>query len=254
AFAAAMRPNTKIVMLETPSNPLLTITDLREVCRIAHEGGALVTVDNTIATPINQRPLEFGADLVIHSATKYLGGHSDLVAGVVAGSQTLVDRIWKAHITIGASLGPLDAWLLLRGMRTLELRVRRHNHNAQLIAEHLIAHPRVSRVFYPGLAAHPQHALAKRQMSGFGGLLSFEVHGTFEQTRDVVANFRLIRNAVSLGGVESLAAQPAAMWPDVNAMEDAGEMGVTPSMVRLSVGIEHAADLIADLDRALAKM
>jgi methionine-gamma-lyase len=253
AFAAAMQPNTKLVMLETPSNPLLGITDLREVSRIAHAGGALVSVDNTIATPINQRPLEFGADIVIHSATKYLGGHSDLIAGVVAGSAALIDRIWKTHITVGSVLGPIDAWLLLRGLRTLDVRVQQHNRNAMAIAEYLTDHPRIDRVYYPGLASHPQHDLASKQMQGFGGLLSFEVRGTFEETRDIIRRFKLIRTAVSLGGVESLVAQPAAMWPDIGASDEAATMGVTPSLVRLSVGLERDDDLIADLDQALAR-
>ena len=253
AFAAALRPNTKLVMLETPSNPLLGITDLREVARAAHAAGALVSVDNTIATPVNQRPLALGADLVVHSATKYLGGHSDLIAGVIAGKREIIDRMWKTHITTGAVLGPIDAWLLLRGLRTLDVRVQQHNRTAQAIAEHLAAHPRIERVFYPGLASHAQHDLAAQQMTGFGGLVSFEVRGTFEETRDVVRKLKLIRNAVSLGGVESLVAQPAAMWPDIGASADASSMGVTPSLVRLSVGLEGSADLIADLDRALAR-
>lgn len=252
AFARAMRANTKLIMLETPSNPLLGITDVRAVSLIAHERGALVSVDNTIATPVNARPLDLGADIVVHSATKYLGGHSDLIAGVVAGSSDLIDRIWKAHLTIGAVLGPIDAWLLLRGLRTLDLRVQQHNRNAQAIAEHLAAHPRIERVYYPGLPTHPQHTLAKAQMRGFGGLLSFDVRGTFEETRDIVQKLRLVRTAVSLGGVESLVAQPAAMWPDVGASDEARSMGVTPSLVRLSVGLENAGDLIADLDQALA--
>ncbi|MDP9025089.1 MAG: aminotransferase class I/II-fold pyridoxal phosphate-dependent enzyme, partial [Candidatus Eremiobacteraeota bacterium] len=251
AFGRAIRPNTKLVMLETPSNPLLHITDLRAVSGIAHAAGALVTADNTVASPINQRPLEFGVDLVIHSATKYLGGHSDLVAGVIAGSKQLVDRIWKTHITLGASLGPIDAWLLLRGLRTLELRVHRHNQNALAVAEYLASHPKVSRVFYPGLPSHPKHGLAKSQMKGFGGLLSFELRAGFEATRDAVARLQLFRNAVSLGGTESLVAQPAAMWPEVGTADDADVMGVTPSMIRISVGIENAHDLIADIACAL---
>ena len=252
AFADAMRPSTKLVMLETPSNPLLGITDVRAVATMAHERGALVSVDNTIATPVNQRPLDLGADLVIHSATKYLGGHSDLLAGAIAGSAELIDRIWKTHITIGAVLGPIDAWLLLRGLRTLEVRVRQHNQTAHAVAQRLAAHPRVERVFYPGLASHAQHDLAQAQMTGFGGLLSFEMRGSFEQTRDMVQRLRLIRTAVSLGGVESLVAQPAAMWPDVGASDEARSLGVTPSLVRLSVGLERAGDLIDDLERALA--
>ncbi|MDE2481198.1 MAG: aminotransferase class I/II-fold pyridoxal phosphate-dependent enzyme [bacterium] len=251
AFAAAMRPNTTLVMLETPSNPLLGITDLAAVAKIAHAAGALVSVDSTIATPINQRPLDFGADVVLHSATKYLGGHSDLLAGAVVGSRELVARIWETHHLLGATLGPFDAWLLLRGMRTLAVRVERHNENALRIAEHLSKHPRVRRVYYPGVTSHPGHDVAKRQMRGFGGLLSFEVDGSFDDAHRVAQRLRLAHGAVSLGGVESLIAQPAAMWPEVNASERAREMGVIPSLLRLSVGIERLDDLLADLDRAL---
>jgi cystathionine beta-lyase/cystathionine gamma-synthase len=242
AFDAAMQPNTALVMCESPSNPLLGITDIAAVAKIAHDRGALVLVDNTIATPVNQRPLELGADVVVHSATKYLGGHSDLVAGTAVASRELIDRIWRAHIVLGAVLGPFDAWLLLRGLRTLEMRVDRHNANALAVAEFLETHPRVRRVYYPGLASHPQHALAKRQMTGFGGLLSFEVEGTFDDARRVIDRLRLVHSAVSLGGVESLAAQPAAMWPETDSLA---------SLVRLSVGVESARDLIDDLSQAL---
>ncbi|MDQ2865406.1 MAG: aminotransferase class I/II-fold pyridoxal phosphate-dependent enzyme [Candidatus Eremiobacteraeota bacterium] len=253
AFSAAIRDNTKLFMLETPSNPLLGITDICEVSRIAHEAGALVTVDNTIASPINQQPLLLGADLVIHSATKYLGGHSDLIAGVVAGARYLIDRIWQTHITLGASLGPIDAWLLLRGLRTLDMRVRRHNSNAQSVAQYLARHPAVSRVFYPGLRSHPQHELAARQMRGFGGLVSFELGGGLEAARRVFSGLQLFRNAVSLGGVESLAAQPAAMWHETNGHAQASGLQTSPSMIRLSVGIENPDDLISDLEQALAR-
>ncbi|HEV7178571.1 MAG TPA: aminotransferase class I/II-fold pyridoxal phosphate-dependent enzyme [Candidatus Baltobacteraceae bacterium] len=251
-FESAMRSNTKLVMLETPSNPLLGITDLRAVSNLGHAAGALVCVDNTIATPVNQRPLEAGVDVVVHSATKYLGGHSDLVAGAVVASRELIDRIWKMHIVIGATLGPFEAWLLLRGLRTLEMRVQQHNRNAQAIAEYLNSHRRVRTVYYPGLPSHPGHALAKTQMSGFGGLLSFEIEGGFDDARRAIDRMRLIHSAVSLGGVESLVAQPAAMWPDVAKSDRAREMGAAPSLVRLSVGCEQAGDLIADLEQSLA--
>lgn len=254
AFAAAMRPNTKLVWLESPSNPILGITDIARVAEIAHAHGALCAIDNTIATPANQRPLDFGADLVLHSATKYLGGHSDLIAGVVVGSTALIERIWRSHLVLGAALGPFDAWLLLRGLRTLDVRMERHNRNAQRIAEFLAQHPRVARVYYPGLAAHPNHAIAKAQMRGFSGLVSFEIDGTFDHASRVAAHLTLVRNAVSLGGVESLIAQPAAMWPDVGASDEAAAMGVTPSLLRLSVGLENADDLIADLESALAQL
>ncbi len=252
AFEAAMRANTKLVMLETPSNPLLGITDLDAIVKLAHDRGALVSVDNTIATPINQRPLQHGVDIVLHSATKYLGGHSDLIAGVVVTSQELVARIWQTHIITGATLAPIAAWLLLRGLRTLDMRVAQHNRNAQAIAEFLSEHDRVRRVYYPGLPSHPGHDLARRQMRGFGGLLSFEIEGGFADAGKVVKKLQLFRSAASLGGVESLVAQPAAMWPDVGESENAREMGAAPSLIRLSIGCESIDDLIADLERALS--
>ncbi len=251
AFERAMRPNTTLVMLESPSNPLLGITDIGAVARIAHDAGALVTVDNTIATPVNQRPVELGADVVLHSATKYLGGHSDLIAGVVVSSKALIARIWETHHILGATLGPFDAWLLLRGLRTLEMRVARHNENALRLAQFLEEHPRVARVYYPGLASHDQHELAARQMSGFGGLLSFEVKGSFDDARRVIDNLSLVHSAVSLGGVESLIAQPAAMWSNIPESPESRLMGIIPSLLRLSVGVERIEDLIADFQRAL---
>ncbi len=251
AFERAMRPNTTLVMLESPSNPLLGITDIEAVAKIAHDAGALVTVDNTIATPVNQRPIELGADVVLHSATKYLGGHCDLIAGVAVSSKALIARIWETHHILGATLGPFDAWLLLRGLRTLEMRVARHNDNTLQLARFLEAHSRVTRVYYPGLASHEQHALAARQMSGFGGLLSFEVKGNFDDARRVIDKLSLVHSAVSLGGVESLIAQPAAMWPNIPDSPESRLMGIIPSLLRLSVGIERIDDLIADFDGAL---
>jgi methionine-gamma-lyase len=251
AFQTAMRPNTKLVMLESPSNPLLGITDIDAVARIAHVSGALVSIDNTIATPVNQRPLELGVDVVLHSATKYLGGHSDLIAGVVVASRELVARIWDTHHILGSTLGPFEAWLLLRGLRTLEMRVERHNANALAVARAMQAHPRVARVYYPGLESHPGAEVARRQMRGFGGLLSIEVDGTFDDARRVIDRLALFHSAASLGGVESLVAQPAAMWPASSTSSDAQAMGIIPSLLRLSIGVERAEDLIADLEQAL---
>jgi methionine-gamma-lyase len=250
-FASAMRSNTTLVMLESPSNPLLGITDIAAVSAIAHERGALVTIDNTIATPVNQTPLALGVDLVLHSATKYLGGHSDLIAGVVVGSNGLVARVWDTHHIIGPALGPFEAWLLLRGLRTLDLRVERHNANALAVARFLETHARVRRVYYPGLASHASHALAARQMRGFGGLVSVEIDGSFEEARSVIDRLHLFHSAASLGGVESLIAQPAAMWPASSQSADARAMGIIPSLLRLSIGIERADDLISDLEQAL---
>ena len=251
AFADAMRPNTRLVMLESPSNPLLGITDVAAVCAIAHGAGALVSIDSTIATPVNQRPLDLGADVVLHSATKYLGGHSDLIAGVVVSSRELIARIWETHHILGSTLGPFEAWLLLRGLRTLEMRVEHHNRNALAVARAMEAHPRVTRVYYPGLDSHPGHAIAKRQMRGFGGLVSIEIDGTFDDARGVIDRLQLFHSAASLGGVESLVAQPAAMWPSSSTSADARAMGIIPSLLRLSIGIERAEDLVADLRRAL---
>ena len=251
AFAAAMRPNTRLVMLESPSNPLLGITDIAAVARIAHDAGALVSIDSTIATPVNQRPLELGADVVLHSATKYLGGHSDLIAGAVVSSRELIARIWETHHILGSTLGPFEAWLLLRGLRTLEMRVERHNANALAVARAMEAHPRVTRVYYPGLETHPGAQVARRQMRGFGGLVSIEIDGSFDDARGVIDRLQLFHSAASLGGVESLVAQPAAMWPSSSTSVDARAMGIIPSLLRLSIGIERAQDLIADLDRSL---
>jgi len=251
AFAAAMRPNTRLVMLESPSNPLLGITDIAAVARIAHDAGALVSIDSTIATPVNQRPLELGADVVLHSATKYLGGHSDLIAGAVVSSRELIARIWETHHILGSTLGPFEAWLLLRGLRTLEMRVERHNASALAVARAMEAHPRVTRVYYPGLETHPGAQVARRQMRGFGGLVSIEIDGSFDDARGVIDRLQLFHSAASLGGVESLVAQPAAMWPSSSTSVDARAMGIIPSLLRLSIGIERAQDLIADLDRSL---
>jgi methionine-gamma-lyase len=252
AFAAAMRPNTRLVMLESPSNPLLGITDVSAVARIAHDAGALVSIDSTIATPVNQRPLELGADVVLHSATKYLGGHSDLIAGAVISSRELIARIWETHHILGSTLGPFEAWLLLRGLRTLEMRVQRHNANALAVARAMEAHSRVTRVYYPGLESHPGAEIAKRQMHGFGGLVSIEIDGSFDDARRVIDRLELFHSAASLGGVESLVAQPATMWPSSSTSADARAMGIIPSLLRLSIGVERAEDLIADLERALA--
>jgi methionine-gamma-lyase len=251
-FEAAIRPETKLVIAETPTNPLLDVTDLRAVCGAARGRGVLTLVDNTFATPINQRPIELGADLVVHSATKYLGGHSDLVAGVVAGPSALLDRIWDTSLVLGGTLGPFDAWLLLRGLRTLPLRIERHNATALAVARFLEWHPAVERVNYPGLESHPQHELARRQMSGFGGMLSFEVRGGAAAAERCIAGMTLAARAGSLGGVESLVVHPAAMWAHSMSEERLREAGIQPGLVRFSVGLEGERDLIADLERALA--
>jgi cystathionine beta-lyase/cystathionine gamma-synthase len=253
ALTAAIGPRTRLVLLETPSNPLLALTDLRAVTASARERGAVTMVDSTLATPVNQRPLEHGADLVMHSATKYLGGHSDLTAGVIAGPEELLERIWKTTLVLGATSGPFDAWLLARGLRTLALRVERHNASAQRVAEALEAHPAVTAVHYPGLESHPQHALAQRQMpGGHGGLLSFEVAGGYEASDRVVRALERFRLAASLGSVHSLVTHPAAMLQGVLTPEQLESAGVKPALIRLAIGLEPAEELIADLERALS--
>ncbi|HTZ45364.1 MAG TPA: PLP-dependent aspartate aminotransferase family protein [Jatrophihabitans sp.] len=250
-FAAAMRPTTRLVLLETPSNPLLELTDLAAVSELAHAAGALVAVDNTIATPLNQRPLRHGADIAWHSGTKFLGGHSDVSAGVVVAEADLIDRIWQTSIVTGSTLGPFDAWLLLRGLRTLALRVRQHNANALGLAEALAAHPAVSRVLYPGLAGHPQHALACRQMTGFGGLLSVELHGGQPAAAALLDRLRLAKRAASFGSVSTLVVHPRSMWAGIVDSEQFDGVGISAGLVRISAGIEDCPDLVADFVTAL---
>jgi methionine-gamma-lyase len=250
ALGAALRDDTVLVLVETPSNPFLSVVDLPATSQTAHARGALVVVDNTLATPINQRPLELGADLVWHSATKYLGGHSDVSAGVVAGRADLVERVWRTHLVVGAVLGPFDAWLALRGVRTLDVRIARHNENALAIAELLSEHEAVRAVHYPGLKGHPQHELARAQMSGFGGLLSFELAGAAVADRFLDA-LTLCSRAASLGSVHTLATRPASMWGDARNYDPVDHDGVAPGLVRLAVGIEATTDLLDDVHRAL---
>jgi methionine-gamma-lyase len=247
AFEKALTPQTRLILLESPSNPLLQVTDLRAVADLARAHDVLTLTDNTFATPLNQRPTDFGIDLVWHSATKYLNGHSDVSAGVVAGPARLLDRIWDVALLTGAALGPFDAWLLLRGLRTLPLRLARHNENGQALAEALEPHPAVSRVHYPGLPSHPQHALAARQMSGFGGVLALELAGGFEAADAFVGHLTYARRSASLGGVESLAVHPAAMWRGMLSDEQLVASGLPMGLVRLAAGNEDTADLVADV-------
>jgi methionine-gamma-lyase len=247
AFEKAMTPQTRLILVESPSNPLLQITDLRAVADLARAHDVLTLADNTFATPLNQRPTDYGIDLVWHSATKYLNGHSDVSAGVVAGPAKLLDRIWDVGLLTGAVLGPFDAWLLLRGLRTLPLRVARHNDNGQALAEALERHPAVTRVHYPGLPTHPQHALATHQMSGFGGVLALEVAGGFQAADAFVGQLRYARRSASLGGVESLAVHPASMWRGMLSEEQLVSSGLPMGLVRVAAGIEDTADLVADV-------
>jgi methionine-gamma-lyase len=252
AFERAVRPNTKLILVETPANPTMTLTDLRAISALARGRGITTLIDNTFATPLNQRPLELGIDLSFHSATKYFGGHSDLIAGAVMGTAEWVTRIWNTHVVLGATLGAFDAWLMLRGLRTFPLRVRQHNENAQALAEFLETHPAVKVVYYPGLKSHPQHELARRQMSGFGGMLTFEVKGGYEAACRVLSRLQLPALAASLGGVESLAVHPASNFLHYMTLEEAERIGIAPGLLRISVGLEGKDDLIADFDQALS--
>ena len=252
AFAQALTPKTRLILVETPANPLLTITDLEAIGRLARPRGIVTLCDSTIATPINQTPIGLGIDLVAHSATKFLGGHHDLMAGVVVGARPLIDRIWRTAVMLGPVPDPFAAWLLLRGLRTLPLRVRRQNDTALEVATCLERHPAVVRVHYPGLASDPQHALARRQMpGGFGGLVSFEMRGGSAAAHRVIRNLELPRRAVSFGGFDSLATQPGAMWAGSVGEAKAADAGIGAGLIRLSIGLEHPSDLIADLARAL---
>jgi cystathionine gamma-synthase len=250
-LAEALRDDTTLFFTESPTNPYLRVVDVAEAARVARARGARVMIDSTFATPVNQRPLADGADLVVHSATKYLGGHNDLLAGVVAGPKAVVDPIREAVGVLGAILDAHPAWLLLRGLKTLALRMERHNATALRVAEWLEAHPRVRRVWYPGLASHPDHALAARQMRGFGGVVTFELDADFDTTVRFVDGCRLPHLAPSLGGVESLIEMPATMSYWDKTPQQRAAYGITDSLVRLSCGIEDAADLLADLSQSL---
>ena len=250
----ALRPSTKMLFLETPTNPVLRITDLRAACNAAHAHGVFVVVDNTFASPYVQRPIEFGADLVVHSTTKFLNGHSDSVGGIVVAVRD--DHIeWLRFVqnAEGAILGPMDSWLVLRGTKTLPIRMERHNHNAQVLADYLASHPKVEKVHYPGLPSHPQHELAKKQMRGFGGLISFHL-GTLDKARTLLNSTRLMSLAESLGGVETLISHPASMTHASVPPERRQQIGIGEDMVRISVGIEDVDDLREDLDQALARI
>ncbi|WP_322996391.1 aminotransferase class I/II-fold pyridoxal phosphate-dependent enzyme [Castellaniella sp.] len=252
SLRAALQPDTKLIMLETPVNPSLSITDLAAVAEIARARGILTVVDNTFASPLNQRPHALGIDIVVHSATKYLGGHSDIMAGAICCSQALAEQIWKMHVTLGAVLSPMDAWLLLRGLRTLSLRMERINANALAVAQWLEARPEIEQVLYPGLPSHAQHALAARQMKGFGAIVAYSIRGGYAATQRFVSALRLATQAVSLGGVETLAVHTASMWASSMTEAEMTAAGIQPNFVRMSVGVEHIDDLIADLDQALA--
>ena len=253
-YRDAIKENTKLFWLETPSNPLLKITDIKAVADIAKENNIISIIDNTFATPFNQQPLALGIDLVVHSATKYFGGHSDLTAGVIAGRKELVENarhsIGKLY---GGNIAPQVAWLVLRGIKTLALRMEKHNSNASAIANMLESHQKVDAVFYPGLTAHPNHLIANKQMSGFGGMIAFDV-GSVEAGKALVNNVKICTLATSLGGVETIIQHSASMTHAVLPREERLKAGVTDGLIRLSVGVENVDDLITDLENALKQI
>jgi cystathionine gamma-synthase len=251
AVAAAVRPNTKLIFSESPTNPYLNVVDLEALAGLAKKRGILTILDATFATPYNQRPLEFGVDIELHSATKYLGGHNDIMAGYIAGREDLIEVVKTYQGMFGPVPGPMTCYLLARGLKTFALRMERHNQNGQQVAEFLEGHPKVLRTYYPGLRSHPSHKIAKRQMRGFGGVVSFEMEGSLEDCGRFVDALKLPYIAPSFGGVESLIGQPALMSFFDMSSEQRAEIGIKDNLVRLAVGIEDTEDLIADLAQAL---
>jgi cystathionine gamma-lyase len=252
-YERAIRPETRLIWLETPTNPLLRLVDIRAVAEIAHRHNLLLIVDNTFSSPYFQRPLELGADIVLHSTTKYINGHSDVIGGaVVTNDPQVYESIKFFQNAAGGVPGPHDAWLTLRGIKTLAVRMRQHEENAHIVARFLAEHPRVEKVYYPGLASHPDHELAKRQMRGFGGMVSFQFKGTLADVDKVVRRFQLFTFAESLGGVESLVCHPASMTHGSIPREIREARGLNDTLLRLSIGIEDAEDLLADIEQALA--
>ena len=252
-FETAFKPTTKVVWIESPTNPMLKIIDIAATCAVAKKKGALSVVDNTFMSPFFQQPLALGADIVLHSTTKYINGHSDVVGGVIVTSNDEVaERIRFHQNACGATPGPMDSFLTLRGIKTLHLRMREHEKSATSLANWLVKHPKVERVIYPGLESHPQHAIAKKQMSGFGGMITFFVKGDLEACRRFLENCKLFTLAESLGGVESLVDHPAIMTHASIPVETRKQLGISDNLVRLSVGVEDLEDLRADLENALA--
>jgi cystathionine beta-lyase/cystathionine gamma-synthase len=252
-FADALRPNTKLVWVETPANPLLQLVDIADVARVSQAAKVPLVVDNTFSSPFFQRPLTLGADVVVHSTTKYINGHSDVIGGAVVTTRAdLHEKFYFHQNSVGAVPGPLDCWLTLRGLKTLAVRMRQHAANAQRIAEWLTTQSKARDVVYPGLPSHPQHALAKRQMSGFGAMVSFRVAGGLDEASRFVRSLHQFIFAESLGGVESLVCHPATMSHAVLSPEERAKMGVSDNLIRLSIGIEDVDDLLEDLEQALA--
>ena len=254
AYEQAIRPNTKLIWLETPTNPLLRLIDIQAVAEIAHRHNILVVVDNTFASPYFQQPLKLGADIVVHSTTKYINGHSDVIGGaLVLNNEEAYESMKFYENAAGNVPSPFDAWLVLRGIKTLAVRMRQHDENARAVAKFLAEHPRVAKVYYPGLPSHPDYELAKRQMSGFGGMVSFQFKGVYADVDKLVRRFKVFSLAESLGGVESLVCHPVSMTHGSIPKEIREARGLTDTLLRLSVGIEDAEDLLADLQQALAE-
>lgn len=247
----AIKPNTKLIWLETPTNPLMKLCDIRAISEIAKEKGILVVVDNTFATPYFQKPLKLGADIVVHSTTKFINGHSDSVGGaIMLSNEEIYAKLKFNQNAIGAILSPFDSYLVLRGIKTLAIRMEKHNDNAMKIATYLESHSRVKKVNYPGLKSHPQYELARKQMSGFSGVLSFEIDGGIREVKRFLENLKIFSIAESLGGVESLIEHPATMTHAYLSKDEREKIGITDSLIRVSVGLENVDDLIEDLDNA----
>src|SRR6266702_1012502 len=250
-YEQAIRPNTKMIWVETPTNPLLRLIDIQAVAAIAHRHKLLLVVDNTFASPYFQQPLHLGADIVLHSTTKYINGHSDIIGGaLITNSDEVYEGLKFYQSAAGGVPGPFDAWLTLRGLKTLALRMRQHEENALAVAKYLAEHPRVEQVYYPGLPSHPDHELAKRQMSGFGGMVSFQFKGVYADVEQIVRRFKVFALAESLGGVESLVCHPASMTHGSIPKDIREARGLTDTLLRLSVGIEDIEDLLVDLEQA----
>ena len=253
-LASAIDEKTKMLFIESPANPTLKIIDIARCASIAKQKNIPLCVDNTFATPYLQRPIEFGADIVVHSATKYFGGHGDIIGGLVASKKDYIDKLWKDAKDIGASISPFNAWLILRGLKTLAVRMDRHCGNAQAIAEYLSGHKKVEKVYYPGLATHPGHEIAKKQMSKFGGMVAFDVKGGKEAGKILMNSVKLCILAVSLGDVDTLIEHPGSMTHSGYTDAELLECGIKPGFVRLSVGIENAEDLIEDMEQAFSRI
>ena len=252
-FEAEIQQNTRVIYIETPSNPLLQLTDMRGIAELAQRKSLVSMIDNTFASPVNQNPIDFGIDIVIHSATKYMGGHSDICAGAVASSKVYMEKIFQLAKNLGGSLSDYTVWLLERSLKTMGLRVKAQNENAQRLAEYLASHEGVERVYYPGLKDHPQHELAKSQMHGFGGMLSFELKNS-EKSPDFQKALKLIKSSMSLAGVESTLLSPAKTSHALLSAEERQQQGISDGLIRFSVGIEETEDLIADLEQALSSI